>query len=46
MWEQQSGTTVDGAIAIDPVALSYILGAVGSVTMPDGETITKTTWSS
>ena len=41
MWEQQSGTTVDGAIAIDPVALSYILGAVGSVTMPDGETITK-----
>ena len=41
MWEQQSGMTVDGAIAIDPVALSYILGAVGSVTMPDGETITK-----
>ena len=40
MWEQQSGTTVDGAIAIDPVALSYILGAVGPVTMPDGETIT------
>jgi hypothetical protein len=41
MWEQQSGTKVDGAIAIDPVALSYILGAVGPVTMPDGETITK-----
>ncbi len=41
MWEQQSGTTVDGAISIDPVALSYILAAVGSVTMPDGETITK-----
>jgi hypothetical protein len=41
MWEQQSGMTVDGAIAIDPVALSYILAAVGSVTMPDGETITK-----
>jgi len=41
MWQQQSGTTVDGAIAIDPVALSYILGAVGSVTMPDGEVITK-----
>jgi hypothetical protein len=41
MWAQQSGTTVDGAISIDPVALSYILGAVGSVTMPDGETITK-----
>jgi hypothetical protein len=41
MWEQQSGTKVDGAIAIDPVALSYVLGAVGPVTMPDGETITK-----
>jgi hypothetical protein len=41
MWEQQSGQKVDGAIAIDPVALSYILGAVGPVTMPDGETITK-----
>ena len=41
MWAQQSGTNVDGAIAIDPVALSYILGAVGPVTMPDGEVITK-----
>jgi hypothetical protein len=41
MWAQQSGTDVDGAIAIDPVALSYILGAVGPVTMPDGETITQ-----
>ncbi|MCW2690194.1 MAG: hypothetical protein JWR37_5084 [Mycobacterium sp.] len=41
MWEQQSGTKVDGVIAIDPVALSYILGAVGPVTMPDGETISK-----
>lgn len=41
MWEQQSGTTVDGVISIDPVALSYILGAEGPVTMPDGETITK-----
>jgi uncharacterized protein DUF4012 len=40
MWEQQSGTTVDGVIAIDPVALSYILGAVGPVKMPDGEIIT------
>jgi hypothetical protein len=41
MWEQQSGTTVDGVISIDPIALSYVLGAVGPVTMPDGETITK-----
>jgi hypothetical protein len=41
MWKQQSGMDVDGVIAIDPVALSYVLGAVGSVTMPDGESITK-----
>ena len=41
MWVQQSGNNVDGAIAIDPIALSYILGAVGPITMPDGEQITK-----
>jgi hypothetical protein len=41
MWAQQTGTNVDGVIAIDPVALSYILGAVGPVTMADGEVITK-----
>jgi hypothetical protein len=41
MWAQQSGMTVDGVIAIDPVALSYVLGAVGPVTMPDGEIITQ-----
>jgi hypothetical protein len=40
MWEQKTGTTVDGVMAIDPVALSYILGAVGPVIMADGETIT------
>lgn len=41
MWEQESGQRVDGAIAIDPVALSYVLSAVGPVAMPDGEVITK-----
>ncbi|MFF0817868.1 DUF4012 domain-containing protein [Rhodococcus sp. NPDC003318] len=41
LWRQESGETVDGAIATDPIALSYILGAVGSVKMPDGEVITK-----
>jgi hypothetical protein len=41
MWAQQSGMNVDGVIAIDPIALSYILGAVGPVTMPDGELVTK-----
>ena len=41
MWAQQSGTKVDGVISIDPVALSYILAAVGPVTIPDGDTITS-----
>ncbi|MGE0219049.1 DUF4012 domain-containing protein [Mycolicibacterium sp.] len=41
MWAQQTGMEVDGVIAIDPIALSYILGAVGPITMPDGEVITK-----
>lgn len=41
MWAQQSGMNVDGVIAIDPVALSYVLAAAGPVTMPDGEKITK-----
>ncbi|MGE2724320.1 DUF4012 domain-containing protein [Mycolicibacterium pulveris] len=40
MWAEESGMNVDGVIAIDPVALSYILSAVGPVTMPDGERIT------
>ena len=39
--EQQTGTKVDGVIAIDPVVLSYILGATGPVVMPDGETVTQ-----
>ncbi|CAN1507867.1 Protein of unknown function DUF4012 [Mycobacteriaceae bacterium] len=41
MWEQQSKQRVDGVIAIDPVALSYLLGALGPVTLPDGEVITQ-----
>ncbi|PQP41635.1 DUF4012 domain-containing protein [Mycolicibacterium austroafricanum] len=41
MWAQKTGMHVDGVIVIDPVALGYILGAVGPVTMADGEVITK-----
>ncbi len=41
MWAEQTGQEVDGVIAIDPIALSYILGAVGPVTMPDGEVISR-----
>lgn len=41
MWAQQTGMNVDGVIALDPFALSYVLGAVGPVTLADGEQITK-----
>ncbi len=41
MWAQETGVNVDGVTAIDPIALSYILGAVGSVTLPDGEVVTR-----
>jgi hypothetical protein len=41
MWSQQTGQNVDGALAIDPIALSYVLGAVGPVTLADGEKITQ-----
>lgn len=36
MWETEYGEQLTGAIAVDPVALSYILGAVGPITMPAG----------
>lgn len=41
MWENESGEAVDGVITVDPVALSYILGAIGPVTLPDGEIINQ-----
>lgn len=40
MWERQGGARIDGVIALDPVALSYILGAVGTVNAPDGQVVT------
>ncbi len=41
MWERQTGVAVDGVIALDPIALSYILGAEGSVTAPDGQVVSQ-----
>ncbi|WP_394553464.1 DUF4012 domain-containing protein [Agromyces sp. MMS24-JH15] len=35
MWQRQFGEPVDGVIAIDPVALSYVLDAIGPI-MIDG----------
>lgn len=41
MWAQQTGMDVDGVIALDPIALSDILGVTGPVVLADGESITK-----
>ncbi|PYE20205.1 uncharacterized protein DUF4012 [Williamsia limnetica] len=39
MWEQQSGTKLDGAVALDPIALSYLLDATGPVTLANGQKV-------
>lgn len=31
MWEKKTGKSIDGVISIDPIALSYLLGATGPV---------------
>ncbi|XVQ82612.1 DUF4012 domain-containing protein [Microbispora siamensis] len=40
LWRRQTGQELDGAIATDPVGLSYILGAIGPVKLPGGELVT------
>ncbi|MBX9245243.1 DUF4012 domain-containing protein, partial [Actinotalea ferrariae] len=35
-WEAAGGAPVDGVLAVEPVALSYLLGVTGPVTAPDG----------
>lgn len=42
MWEQRQGTPIDGVIAVDPVALSYILAATGPVDIGNGVMIDST----
>lgn len=39
LWERQTGQRLDGAIATDPVALSYVLRATGPMRLPTGDTI-------
>ena len=41
MWHKYSGQRVDGALAIDPTALSYLLAVTGPATLPDGSTVTS-----
>ncbi len=40
LWKRQTGRRLDGAIALDPVGLSYLLGLTGPVTLPGGEHVT------
>ena len=39
-WLAVQGQHVDGVVATDPVALSYLLRATGPVTLPDGSALT------
>ncbi|MFI5914823.1 DUF4012 domain-containing protein [Dactylosporangium sp. NPDC051541] len=40
MYRRRTGTTVDGVLATDPVALAYLLAATGPVPVAGGETLT------
>lgn len=39
MWQKKSGEYVNGAIAIDPTALSYLLKVTGPALLPDGTSV-------
>lgn len=41
LWKKEFGQTLDGVMAIDPTALSYILRATGPITLNSGEKITS-----
>ncbi len=39
MWKARYGEDVDAVVAVDPVVLSYLLGATGPITLDDGTTL-------
>lgn len=39
-WAESFGTPVDAVVSFDPVALSYLLRAIGPVQLPTGDTLT------
>lgn len=43
-WERERGDRIDAVVAIDPVALGYLLGATGPIgaPLPDGSRVTLT----
>src|SRR3954451_22668087 len=40
LWEQQTGQQIDGVVAVDPIALGYVLKVTGPVQLSDGELLT------
>jgi len=41
MWRLEFGAEVDGVISLDPIALGYILGATGPITLPTGDVLSS-----
>jgi hypothetical protein len=41
LWKEEFGEDLDGVIAVDPTALSYVLRSTGPITLADGEQITS-----
>ncbi|MHA3702230.1 DUF4012 domain-containing protein [Jatrophihabitans sp. YIM 134969] len=41
MWKNTHGEQLDGALTVDPSALSYLLAATGPTTAPDGVQVTS-----
>jgi hypothetical protein len=39
MWQAKTGQRIDGALAVDPTALSYLLRVTGPATLPGGEEV-------
>ena len=42
IWRDATGTTVDGVISVDPVALAHVLAVTGPVDVGDGVTLDET----
>ncbi|MEI6623298.1 MAG: DUF4012 domain-containing protein, partial [Actinomycetes bacterium] len=40
-WERQTGQQLQGAIALDPTTLSYIVGVTGPILLPDGRKLAE-----
>jgi Protein of unknown function (DUF4012) len=41
MWEKKTGEHIDGALALDPTALSYLLNVTGPATLPGGQRVSS-----